>query len=70
MSRRMTLTVICDHCGRLSHHEVLSSGFHEQIFTMQPYPEEWHTVKREGGSKLSPVLDYCPACKDKPRKSS
>lgn len=66
MTRRMTITFICDTCGRMSQHEAMHMGFHEQIYTMDPLPADWLTVKRVGGGKISPVLDYCPSCKDKP----
>lgn len=58
----MTVTIICDECGRLSEHELFYSGHHEQIYTDQPYPKDWESVLRIGGGELSPKLDYCPAC--------
>lgn len=69
MSRRTSITIVCDHCGRASEHEMTSSGFHEQIYTMEPYPRDWLVKKRIGGSELSPVLDYCPTCKDLPHNA-
>jgi hypothetical protein len=64
VSRRIVTTFVCDTCGRLSSHEMLHSGFNEQIYTMYVYPRDWTTVKRDGGGgELSPPLDYCPTCK-------
>lgn len=63
MSRQVSVTIICDNCGRTSTHIQMQSGFHEQIYTQAPFPADWTTRLREGGGAISPKLDYCPACK-------
>lgn len=62
MSRRMSITIICDECGRISEHELVYSGFDEQIYTAEPYPKDWVSVPLQGGSDISPQRDYCPPC--------
>lgn len=61
MSRRVTLTVVCDKCGRIASYEVLSVGMHELIATLDPYPDDWSRQPLIGGSQLT-GLDYCPYC--------
>jgi len=65
MTRRTTLSIICDHCGRIAQHETLIQGFYEQIYCADPYPSDWQAVRRIDSSDLSPVQDYCPECKAK-----
>lgn len=63
MSRRVTLTVICDRCGLTATYEMLSAGY-ELIATLDPYPEDWQPQPLIGGGKFR-GLDYCPDCSNR-----
>ena len=60
MSRRVTLTVICDRCGLAVAYEMLAVGY-EIIATLEPYPEDWQRQPLIGGGSFR-GLDYCPEC--------
>lgn len=68
MSRRLTLTIICDNCGLMHEHEVLNATYDLAIYTSKPYDVDW---KQEAVIGTNIPRDYCPQCRpQKPAKLS
>lgn len=57
MSRRITLTLICDQCARIVSFETMSIGMRETIAKLDPYPKDWKPIESQGVK-----LDICPDC--------
>lgn len=60
MSRRVTLTYICDNCGLEERHEVFGMAYDVAIATLDPHKNTTWVIEKVIGTNIP--RDYCKGC--------